>query len=283
MTIAEASQIEQDFMDTSSPTEDQEFLYTEALGFLIEETKNPKYMYNLGWHYCTKKRFDLEIKYLEMAAEYNFGPALEELGYMWYYGQHGEKDYKKAFEYFSRGADIAHEEYPRSLWCKYKLADMYHNGYAVEKDEKRYRKIIEEAYEEVKDPQYLNEPFPEIAWRYAGILAGDGDKDKAYSLLEQAKSFLAERISLESFWGYIDTMGRIVNNMYELKPLNKDMFNFYDLFFLANEPGIWEFTYNGKTYRIEATDDEDRAIRFEGRYYRDFSELCQKAAIDGER
>ena len=48
-------------------------------------------MCELGWFYCSKKKFDLEIKYLEMAAEYGYLPAMEELGYMWYYGQHGEK------------------------------------------------------------------------------------------------------------------------------------------------------------------------------------------------
>jgi TPR repeat protein len=37
-----------------------------------------------------------------MAAEYGYLPAMEKLGYMWYYGKHGEKDYDKAFYYFSR-------------------------------------------------------------------------------------------------------------------------------------------------------------------------------------
>ncbi len=283
MTITEALQIEQDYMDITNPTDDQEFLYTEALGFLIEETKNPRYMYDLGWYYCTKKRFDLEIKYLEMAAEYNFGPALEELGYMWYYGQHGEKDYKKAFEFFSRGADIAHDEYPRSLWCKYKLADMYRNGYAVEKDEKKYRKIIEDAYEEVKDPQYLNDPFPEIAWRMAGIWITDGKKKQAENLLRKAKRFLAERISVENFWGYIETMGRIIGDLYELKPFDGKTFDFYDLFYLTKKPGKWNFMYNGRKYQIECSNDEDHAVCFEGKYYRSFADFCQKAVIEKER
>ena len=80
------------YYDLENPTEDDDFRYTEALGFLIDTTKEPKYMYNLGWFYCSKKRFDLELKYLEMAAECGYTPAMEELGYMWYYGQHGEKD-----------------------------------------------------------------------------------------------------------------------------------------------------------------------------------------------
>ena len=116
----------QEYYDIKNPTPDDEFKFTEALGYLIEETKNPKYMCELGWYYCSKKRFDLEIKYLEMAAEYGYLPAMEELGYMWYYGQHGEKDYDKAFYYFSKGAEG--DGTNGNLWCKYKLADMYRVG-----------------------------------------------------------------------------------------------------------------------------------------------------------
>jgi TPR repeat protein len=105
MNNGDALKALQDYYDTKNPTADDEFKFTEALGYLIEETKNPKYMTELGWYYCSKKRFDLEIKYLEMAAEYGYLPAMEELGYMWYYGQHGEKDYDKAFYYFSKGAE----------------------------------------------------------------------------------------------------------------------------------------------------------------------------------
>ena len=65
----------QEYYDTKNPTPDDEFKFTEALGYLIEETKDPKYMCELGWFYCSKKRFDLEIKYLEMAAEYGYLPA----------------------------------------------------------------------------------------------------------------------------------------------------------------------------------------------------------------
>ena len=133
--IHDALRIVNSYYDIENPTEDEDFRYTEALGFLIDTTKESKYMYNLGWFYCSKKRFDLELKYLEMAAECGYTPAMEELGYMWYYGQHGEKDYAKAFHYFSLGAESDNEI--GSLWCKYKLADMYHNGYHVEKDEKK--------------------------------------------------------------------------------------------------------------------------------------------------
>lgn len=105
MKIEDALRIRSDYYMNENPTEEDEFLYTEALDLLVKETKDPKYMTELGWYYCERKRFDLEIKYLEMAAECGDIFALEELGYMYYYGQHGKKDYKKAYECFSKGAE----------------------------------------------------------------------------------------------------------------------------------------------------------------------------------
>ncbi len=137
MTIADALRIRSDYFMNDNPTEEEEFLYTEALDLLINETKKPAYMTELGWFYCERKRFDLELKYLEMAAEFGDMDAMEELGYMYYYGQHGEKDYAKAYECFKKGAQSGNEV--SKHWCRYKIADMYHYGYHVEKDEKKYR------------------------------------------------------------------------------------------------------------------------------------------------
>ena len=65
MNNGDALKALQDYYDTKNPTADDEFKFTEALGYLIEETKDPKYMTELGWYYCSKQRFDLEIKYLD--------------------------------------------------------------------------------------------------------------------------------------------------------------------------------------------------------------------------
>ena len=64
-----ARQMLREYYEISNPTEDDEFRFVEALEYLIGSTKDPKYMCELGWFYCSKKRFDLEVKYLEMAAE----------------------------------------------------------------------------------------------------------------------------------------------------------------------------------------------------------------------
>ena len=102
MTIKEAKQIEEEFNGNNNPTEEEIFLFTEAMNFLIEEMKNPGDMMHLGGFYYEMKRFDLALKYYEMAATMDYDPAYECIGYIWYYGRTGEKDYKKAFEYFSR-------------------------------------------------------------------------------------------------------------------------------------------------------------------------------------
>ncbi len=282
MTSADALKAIQDYYDKANPTEDDEFMFTEALGYMIEETGNPKYMHELAWHYCMKKRFDLEIKYLELAAESGYIPAMEELGYMWYYGQHGIKDYDKAFHYFSMGAE--NDNGSGSLWCKYKLADMYRYGCSVEKDEEKYRQMIEEAYEEVKNPEYLNEPFPEISLRLAGIRAEQGQTGEAIKLLWAAKRFMAERLSYEPFWGHIEVMGRIVRFLYQLTPYDKDRADFYDLFYLTQKPGKYSITRNGKKTTIEVIEENgEQAIKYNDKWFRSFEEFCQKAEIGKDK
>ena len=284
MTTADALKIRQDYYDNEKKTADDEFMYTEALTMLIRESGKPEYMAELAWYYCGLKRFDLEIKYLEMAAECGYGPAYEELGYMWYYGQHGEKDYKKAFVYYTKGAEPDKYGNRGSLWCKYKLADMYRYGCAVEVDIERYVKMIEEAYEEVKNAQYLNEPYPEIALRYAGILNERGTDDEAVALLKRAKRFLAERLALDPFWGHIEVMGRIVRLLYKLAPFSPKEGNFYDLFHLVQEPGQYRVKLHGKVYTVEvAEEDGERVVGLDGKWYNRFEDLIQKAVIGGEK
>ncbi len=279
MTYEGAINFLQDYYYNDAPSPDDEFMFTEALGYLIEETGNPEFMFQLGWIYCGKKQFDLELKYMEMAAEYGYLPALEELGYMWYFGQHGEIDYDKAFYYFSKGA--GNDKTHGSLWCRFKLADMYRFGCSVEKDEDKYREMIEEAYEAVKNPTIFSAPFPEIALRLAGIRAVQGQKEEAVNLLREAKRFMAGRLTEDPFWGNIEVMGRIIRYLYELEPFNGEKADFYDLFYLTEKPGKYFVKYKGRKMPIEVTaEDGVKALKFDGKWYRSFEELCQNAVFN---
>ena len=128
--LAAKNIIEEYYADVSNG---DEVMLVEALEYLIDKTKEAKYMHELAWYYASIKRVDLEEKYLMMAAEYDYGPALMELGYIYYYGQNGVVDYKKAYQNFKKGSKFCGEL--DKYWCKYKLADCYHNGYYVKKNE----------------------------------------------------------------------------------------------------------------------------------------------------
>ena len=309
MDTSKALQAIQKYYDIENPTEDDDFIFTESLKIMITETKDPKYMADLAWYYCDRKRFELEIKYLEMAAEYGYGPACAELGYMWYFGQHGEKDYKKAFDYFTIAAEADKYGHEGSLWAKYKLADMYRFGLSVDKDEAKYARIIESDYEQVKHPRYLGEPFPEISLRLAGIRAHQGKIDEAVALLIPAKRFMAERLSHDPFWGHIEVMGRIIRFLYTLTPFDVEKADFYDLFYLTETPGIYSMKYwdkaGEKKIRLEViADDTDAdpvkenkgpvaetatmpktgiAIKYDGKWYRNFEDFLAKARLRTER
>lgn len=84
-----------------------------------------------------------------MAAEYDYDQAYECLGYIWYYGRTGKVDHKKAYEYFSKLMDKGNPV------AAYKVADMYKNGYYVEKNQKKYEEIIEALYPKTEDMYYL--------------------------------------------------------------------------------------------------------------------------------
>ena len=145
MTIFEANKIRNNYYQLTNPTDDDRFLYTEALDFLISETKSPDVMVELGAFYYEQKRFDLALKYYELAAEYDNIYAISDLGYIWYYGRTGSIDYEKAFHYFDKARKMG------DLVAAYKVADMYRNGYYVEKDPDKYKAIIEELYSQLQD------------------------------------------------------------------------------------------------------------------------------------
>ena len=281
MTIEEAKQMMRDYYNNNEKrTVADEYAFIEAMEFLIEETHDPVYMHDLAWYYCTKKRHDLELEYMELAASYNYGPAFCELGYMWYYGQHGHKDYKKAFEYYSKGAECP--EYSTSMYCKYKLADMYRFGCYVEKDEARYRTIIEEAFEDIRlNVHYTNEPYPEIAYRYACIKIEDGKYEEAANILISAKNFMADRLLHDFFWGHLEVMGRIIRTLYSVIDFDEEFFDFYDLFYLMDGDNKVEFYYKDKKQELIIEKGEETCnVCFNGKWFQTPEDFYAEAKVD---
>ena len=277
MTIKEAKEIcarLECYDETLS--EDDFFLYTEALGFLIEKTRKPKYMLALGSVYYARKDFDLALKYYEMAADLGSEPAIQGLGYIWYYGRTGTVDYEKAFRYFS---SLKH-----NIVAQYKVADMYKNGYYVEKDYDKYKRIIERLYEDVKDMENPFAPVPEIFTRLASIRTKEGETDEAIRLYSEAKDVLAQRIEDNPFFGNLTIMKYLIKNLYELKAPDLKNIDLFDLYELLTKPVKVSFMYDGEEFIVEALEEDGEVIiSFDGKWYRTTDDFFAKASIDGLR
>lgn len=277
MTIPEAGKICQDFYNLTNPTEDDEFIFTEAMRFLIDETKNSDYMVELGGYYYGIRQFDLALKYYELAAEYGNRYAISNLGYIWYYGRTGEKNYEKAFYYFDKARQTG------DIIAAYKVADMYKNGYYVDQDYGKYKAIIEELYPKVKDARMLDDPLPEIFTRLAKIRSEEGKTAEALALYDKARDFLSQRIRYNPFFGNLNIMKWMISDIYKLREFDPDFMELYDLYFILEKPAKVRFVFDEKEHEVEAVKEEGGiAIRFDGSWYRDIDDFFKKAELDGE-
>lgn len=272
MDIKEAYDLYTDYLDKGIYCDDDEFfIFTEVAQLLYERTGEAKYMRSLGGMYYERKEFDLARKYYEIAAEKGDHFANIGLGYIWYYGRTGERDYKKAFEYFSRCKGDINAEY--------KLADMYHTGKYVEKDEAKYEAKIEEIYEllqQSKTKRYV----PEIYSRLARIRMKQGMYEEAYILLCQARGVLADRIMNDRSFGDYEIMKGIIRDLhsmdiyYEKHPY----YDIFDMYVLFEKPCKAELvrselndTWENDEYPLPINAvEEDGAvvIEYEGEWYR---------------
>ena len=278
MTVKEARKTAQSFFEKSNPSEEDVFLFTEAMSFLIEEEHRPQDMMELGGYYYEIKRFDLALKYYEMAASYDYEPAYECLGYIWYYGRTGEKDFKKAFEYFSKLKDKG------DLVAAYKVADMYKNGYFVEKSKEKYEEIIEDLYPKVRNLRNVFDPVPEVFTRLAHIRIEQNRKDEAVELFLFAKDFLAQRIRYNAFFGNLNIMKWLIDDLYELIEFDEDYFDFFDLYYLLKTPHIVGFIYKNEQCTLESVmEGSECSVCFNGKWFRDRDDFFKKAVLNGEK
>lgn len=235
-------------------------------------------MHDLGVLYYERRKYDLALKYYEMAAEYGFTPANIGLGYIWYYGRTGTVDYKKAFECFSkmRGDDNA----------DYKLADMYKNGYYVQKDALKYKKLIEGLYSRLRYTNNVQDSLPEVSLRLAEVRLDEGDKTEAIRLLREGKSMLGSRIGFDPFFGNYNIMRSFVDQLYSLTEFDINDCDIFDMYYLLQKPCLIIFTYNGVQHTVRSVLEEDGSISVKydaEKWYRTPDDFLKKAEINGCR
>ncbi|MDO4477615.1 MAG: hypothetical protein Q4B73_01070 [Lachnospiraceae bacterium] len=276
MTTREAREIVNNYSDNTRKPDDEEFfMFTEAMDFLIHEEHKPQDMMYLGGVYYEMKHFDLALKYYEMAATYDYDPAYECLGYIWYYGRTGQRDYKKAYMYFSRLMEKG------DLVSTYKVADMYRNGYYVEKDMAKYESIIEKLYLKVLKCRNVFDPVPEVFTRLARIRTSQECYEEAVDLYLRAKDFLAQRIYYNAFFGNLNIMKWLIDDLYELIEFDEECFDFFDLYYLLKTPHVITFDFDDRIYRLESVMEGDECVvNFDGQWYHSRDDFFRDACID---
>ena len=278
MTKRDAQRIIDKYSRNDNPTENDEFEFIEASSFLIETENDSDVMVNLGGYYYEKEKYALAEKYYLMAFDAGNDWVADGLGFIYYYGRNGERDYKKAFYYFS----IAKEK--GNMEAAMKIADMYHNGYGVEKDDEKYKAILLDIFEKIKDTDQLFDPYPEVAHRLADIFINEGHGEDAVEMLIKAKSFIVQRIRYNPFWGNFIVCRRTVTLLYKVIEFDEDSFDFFDLFYLFRKPHTVKLTYNGKQYLIESFFDEgEMRVKCEGRLYKSTENFLMYATFDNKR
>lgn len=277
MDRLEAEKIVRQIRDIPSPTEEEIFLYTDALSFLIEKTGDTGYMMELGGYYYEIKNYDLALKYYEMAADKDNTSAYTCLGYIWYYGRTGQKDYDKAFMYYSKAMKRG------DLVSAYKVADMYKNGYSVEKNYEEYKRIIRRLYTVIERNGFRRGPVSDILTRYARMMMEEGKNDEAIKAFRIARRNLTDSLEWNAFWGDLNVMKWLIGDLYKLIEPNPDDLDIYDLYYLLTKPWKGVLIYDGETEVESLMEDGECVIRFGDKWFRNTDDFFKKATVTGER
>ena len=278
MTIHEAIDIYNEYQDKSYLTKEEEKAFLDAILFLIEETQDPYFMTYYGGYFYEKRDFKTAKKYYEMAAKKKYPSAYLCLGYIYYYGRVGEPDYDKAFKYYKLASDCDIDE------AAYKLADMYKNGYGVQQSYETYVSIIEDLYD--KYNHYKLDPASRVGvlTRMARIRKQEGNNDEAIKIFTLAKNIIVdERFSVNPFFGDINVIKWITQDIYSLKEFDYNSFDLFDVFYLLDKVHEISFKCDGKEITIQIDKKEEGyKITCMGKGYASYEEFLNKATLDGE-
>ena len=205
--------------------------------------------------------------------KHSFGQAANTLGYIYYYGRldpDGKPDYEKAFFYFAIGSTYGIIE------SKYKLADMFVNGYYVARNEKLAREMIGDLYAETKyafESGNIGCDFADIAYRmgklFRDISKFELDPAARKGALEVSKIYLLQarfaidlRIEQNYTYGDDNVKENIVRLLDEVSSVQaraeKSVFHSYNPIFVS----LFTDSKPGSLYNVEMHKYKNGNIRF---------------------
>ena len=278
-------EIMSEFYRLDNPTEEDQFVFVEALSMIIKDSDEPEEIevasFNLAMYYRDIKNFELEKKYLEICLEQDSDVCKEPLGELWYYGYGGFQDYEKAFKLFSEC------ESKKSMLI---IADMYHYGHYVEQDIDKCRQIVEKIFVDTEcerndDRFKISTLFPEVALRLVTLDIEDGTEDDFdFDCLLDARIILSYRQKHRPFWGNLKLMKEIIDLILEMLVVEYEIIDFYDLLSWDYYRAKVTFTYKNKEYAIDIFPDNDEIVyQFGNKWYHSAEDLLEKACIDQRR
>ena len=138
-------------------------------------------------------------------------------------------------------------------------------------------------YPRVRRARDLYEPLPEIFTRLARIRTEEGRIDEALRLYDQARDFQSQRIRLDPFFGDLNIMKWMIEDIYRLRPFDKNFFALYDLYYLLLRPVKVRFSFEGEPHTVEAVEEDGQlSVRMDDSWYRTVDDFFQKAELGGE-
>ena len=278
MTIEQAKQIYEKYAYLPSLTKEEKEELLNACRSLIELTGEYEWMMELAGIYAMDKNYTEAAKYYEMAFEHGCDMAAESLGTLYYYGRTGKPDYEKAMMYCNKAAEAG------SVNALVRMSDMYKNGYGVKRNPEEAVRMLEKAYELVKDTELMDDPLPEVFTRLARFRRSEDRIDEAIDLYERAKGFLAGRLLDNPAFADLNTMEWLVTELYDLKEPDAENLDLFDLYWLLKKPSVYALDIDETQYVARAIGMENEtAVLFEGKHYDSPGDFMQHAMINGER
>ena len=283
MNVTEAKEkIRQYYIHYLDMNEEDKFVLDELCRYVYEQTGDINYLLE-GFD------FNGDPKYLEKICLYAVECGDEHtaylLGKLYESGRLGKPDYAKAYEYYLRASktkpigDGTFDNSYRSVHndAKIKLARMYKYGIFVKKDMSMYKRLINEAYEDIREQDWKSIRY-ETLFAKAKLELEEGNIEEGIEILYLAREEywrLLEYMQLRSDYELLDEMNSCLYRYQEIDYTEAEP---EDITELLKESITISFKYNDSLYKIRSyEEDGDIVIEFEGNLYRDPIDFIMKA------
>ena len=95
---------------------------------------------------------------------------------------------------------------------------------------------------------------------------------------------LAERLRWSDFFGDINIMKCLIDDLYEIIEFDPEYVDFFDLYYVLKRPARVTFYYGDEKHTIESLiEDGVCVIHFDDKWYRDRDEFLKKARLDDRK